>query len=98
MVLDPRHRGDCAEFFVAPDQTESMQLGGPRSAIGEIEHAAARAGRTWNAQLAYVLGLCLGDHPPDFDDARSAEDWRTLLRPCAFRFSEAADWIPFTPL
>jgi hypothetical protein len=57
MVLNPRHRGDCADFFVAPHQTARVQLGGPVSAIGEIEHAAARAGRTWNTQLTYVLGL-----------------------------------------
>jgi hypothetical protein len=75
-----------------------VQLDGPRSAIGEIEHAAALAGRTWNTQLTYVLGLFLGYHPPAFDDGRSVEDWRTLLRPCRFRVSEAEDWSPFTCL
>lgn len=98
MVLHPRHRGTCADFFVAPHQTECMELDGPRSVIGVIEHAAASAGRTWNAQLTYVLGLCLGDYPSDFDDARSVEDWRALLSPLSFRFSEAEDWRPFTCL
>ena len=95
MALHPRHRGDCADFFADSDQTEHVQLDGPRSAIGEIEHAAARAGRTWNTQLTYVLELCRGYHPSDFDDERSVEDWRTLLRPCRFRLSEAEDWNPF---
>lgn len=98
MVLNPRHRWDCADFFVAPDQTERMQLDGPADVFGEIERAAVRAGRTWNTQLTYVLELCLGYHSSDFDDERSVEDWRTLLRPCAFRSSEAAAWYPFTCL
>jgi hypothetical protein len=98
MVLNPRHRGDCADFFVATHQTHRVQLDGPADVIGEIEHAAALAGRTWNTQLTYVLELCLGYHPSDFDDGRSVEDWRTLLRPCRFRLSEAKDWSPFTCL
>lgn len=98
MLLHPRHRGDCAEFFVAPQQTCCVQVEGPDDVIGEIEHAAARAGRTWNTQLTYVLGCCLGEHPSDFDDGRSVEDWRTLLRPCRFRLSEAEDWSPCTCL
>jgi hypothetical protein len=81
-----------------PHQTERMQLDGPRSAIGAIEHAAARTGRTWNHQFAYVMGLCLGYHPSDFDDGRSVEDWRTLLSPCRFRVSKAEDWTPITCL
>jgi hypothetical protein len=96
MVINPRHRGDCADFFVAPRQTERVQLDGPTATIGKIEHAAARAGRTWNTQLTYVLELCLGYHPPDFDDGRSVEEWRTLLGPCRFRFSEAEPWSPCT--
>ena len=98
MVLNPRHRLDCAEFFVSPNQTAPMQFGGPIDVISEIEHAAVLDGRTGNTQLAYVLDLCLGHHPPDFDDGRSVEDWRTLLSRCAFRFSEAGDWIPCTCL
>ena len=98
MVLNPRHRADCYDFFVTPHQTHSVQLDGPADVFGEIEHAAVRAGRTWNTQLTYVLELCLGYHPSDFDDERSAEDWRTLLRPCAFRLSEAGNWNPFTCL
>jgi hypothetical protein len=96
MVIHPRYRGNCAEFFVAPDQTEGVQLAGPVTVISGIEHAAARAGRTWNTQCTYVLGVCLGYHPPDFDDGRSVEDWRALLAPCRFRCSEAEPWSPCT--
>ena len=98
MVLNPRHRGDCAEFFVAPDQTESLQFDGPADAIGAIEHAAASTGRTWNDQFNYVMGVCLGYHLPDFDDARSVEDWRTVMGPCAIRESGGADWTSFERL
>jgi len=98
MVLHPRHRGNCADFFVDPDQTERLELDGPRSAIGELEHAAARAGRTWNTQLTYVMEVCLGDHLPDFDDGRSVEDWRTLLSRRRFRFSEAEAWSSFAAM
>jgi hypothetical protein len=96
MVLNPRHRADCYDLFTAPHQTASVQFDGPAAAIGEIEHAAALAGRTWNTQLTYVLELCLGYHPSYFDDGRSVEDWRTLLGPCRFRLSEAGDWSPCT--
>ncbi len=92
MELHPRYRWDCAEFFADPDHTERMQLNGPGSAIDAIGRAAAQAGRTWNDQFNYILGICLGEHPPDFADGRSVEDWRTLLSPCRFRFSETEDW------
>lgn len=85
-------------FFVDPHQPARMQVDGPADAIGEIEHAAARDGRAWNDQFTYVLGLCLGDHSPDFDDGRSVEDWRTLLSRCAFRFERGVAWSPFTCL
>jgi hypothetical protein len=98
MVLHPRHRADCYDLFTAPHETESVQFQGPALAVCEFEHAAARAGRTWNSQLTYVLGLCLGKHPPDFDDGRTVEDWRTLLAKCAFRLSEAENWTSFTYL
>ena len=98
MVLNPCHRGDCADFFVTPHQTEHVDLKVPADVLGELEHTAACAGRTWNTQLTYIVELCFGDHPPDLDDGRSVEDWRTLLSRCAFRVSEAADWTPCTCL
>ena len=98
MVLHPRHRGDCADFYVDPQETERVALAGPRSAISAIEHAAARAGRTWNAQFTYVVELLLGYHPPDFNDERSVEDWRSLLSVCNFRVREGEDWTPCTCL
>jgi hypothetical protein len=98
MGLHPRHRGDCFEFFTAPDQTELMAFQCPATVRSELEQAAARTGRTWNDQLCYVVDLCRGHHPPDFDDPRSVEDWRTLLGQCEFRFTTAEDWSPFTCL
>ena len=90
--------GTVLIFFVAPHETARMQFAGPIDMISEIEHAAARAGRTCNTQFTYVLEVCRGHHQPDFDDGRSVEDWRTLLSPCTFRFSEAAAWSPCTCL
>jgi hypothetical protein len=98
MVLHPCHQAACFDFFTASHETERMQFDGPRSTISALEQAAAQAGRTWNGQLTYVLGLFLGDHPPDFDDGRTVADWRTLLSPCAFRFSESEGWTPCTCL
>ena len=95
MVLHPRYRGNCADFFAAPHQTAYVQLDGPANVIGELEASAARAVRTWNDQLTYIVELCLGYRPSDFDDTRSVEDWHMLLSPCRFRTSEAEDWIPF---
>ena len=97
-MLHPRYRGNCADFFVAPHQTASVQLDAPVDVISEIEASAARAGRTWNDQFTYVLKLFLGYHASDFDDMRSVEDWHTLLNPCRFRTSETRDWHPFTCL
>lgn len=98
MALHPRHRGDCADFFADSDQTARIQFDGPVAVIGEIEHAAARAWRTWNTQFVYVVEICLGYHLPDFDDGRTVEDWRALLSPCRFRLSEAGAWSPFACL
>ena len=97
-MLHPRHRGDCAEFFVPPGKTARIEFDGPVDVIGEMEHAAARAGRTWHAQFTYVMGICLGYHPPDFEDNRSVADWRTLLSECNFRTMETGGWAPFTCL
>ena len=98
MVLHPRHRGNCADFFSSSDQTEFMQLDLPVTVLSALEQAAARAGRTWNDQLCYIVKLLLGDHLPDFEDARSVEDWRTLLSRCQFRFSEAQAWSSFAAM
>jgi hypothetical protein len=46
MVLHPRHRGDCEEFFVAPHQTARVQFDGPTAVIGKAEHRAAVADST----------------------------------------------------
>jgi hypothetical protein len=98
MVLHPRHRADCYDLFTAPHETGCVAFRRPRLAVCELEPEAARTRRTWNAQLTYLLELCLGYHPPDFDDPRTVEDWRTLLSPCAFRVREGEDWNPFTCL
>jgi hypothetical protein len=98
MGLHPRQRADCYDLFTAPHETHSVQFQGPALAVCELERDAARTGRTWNAQLTYCLGLCLGRHRTDFDDPRSVEDWRALLATCAFRMSAADAWSPFTCL
>jgi hypothetical protein len=98
MVLNPRHRADCYDFFTEPHETECVAFQGPADVIYELERDAVRTGRTWNTQLTYCLGLCLGRHRTDFDDPRNVEDWRTLLTPCAFRVREGEDWNPFTCL
>jgi hypothetical protein len=92
--MHPRHRGDCADFFAAQNQTNRIDLDAPGSTIGEIEHAAAKAGRSWCDQFTYLMGVVMGSHLPDFDDARSVEDWRTLMNPCRLRLRKAEAWIP----
>ncbi|HKQ34013.1 MAG TPA: hypothetical protein VJT11_01780 [Nitrospiraceae bacterium] len=98
MRVHPHHRGDCADFYTAPQYTARIHLDGPVTTISAMEHEAARTGRNWNDQFIYVVKVCLGDHLPDFDDERSAEDWRTLLSDCNFRFSEAEDWRSFAAM
>lgn len=93
-MLHPRHRGDCSEFFRSPHLTESVQLDALRSTVSDIEHAAAKAGRTWSEQLTYILEVCLGKHLLDFDDPRSTEDWRMLMTPCRLRWSGMEEWYP----
>ena len=96
MVLHPRHRWDCTEFFTDSQQREPLQLNGPGAAFDAIGRAAAQAGRTWNAQFSYIMGICFGDRQPDFHDGRSVKDWRDLLSPVSFRLSEDKDWSPCT--
>ena len=99
MMLHPRHRADCSEFFDGLHQnTKRVDFKAPDDVISEIGLAAARAGRTWNDQLGYIAELFLGRRPPDFDDARSEEDWRTLLSPSMLWIPEAGGWIPFAGL
>ena len=97
-MLHPRHRADCGDFFVAPDQTDRIDFKVPADVINDLEREAFRAGRTWNDQLTYVAEVFLGRRPPDFDDPRSVEDWRTLLRSSLYRLTEAGDWLPFACL
>ena len=95
MELHPRHRADCAEFFVAPDHDQLVDLQVPADVREELEHTASRTGRTFNHQLNYIINIYLGRHQPDFDDTRSVEDWCALLSACRYRLTEAEDWIPF---
>lgn len=97
-MLHPRHRGDCADFFATPKQSQSVDLNVPGDLLEELEHEAARGGRTWNDYVGYILRILRGQHPPDFDDARSVEDWRTRMSPCEFRLTEGGEWFPFTCL
>ena len=95
MGLHPRHRGDCADLFAAPNCTEQIELRIPLTVRSTIEQEAERTDRSWNEQFLYVSNLCTGKHPPDFDDVHSVEDWRTLLSSCAFRFAQTDEWDPF---
>ena len=94
-MLDPRHRVDCADFFRAPHQRDHLNFKIPVNVISEIELAASRAGRTWNDQICYITGIFLGWRTLDFDDARSVEDWRTLMTGSMVQLDEAGKWFPF---
>ena len=96
MMLHPRHRGDCADFFATPEQNERIDIQIPPDLQTELEQEAARAGRTWNDHLCYILNVLHGSHTPDFDDASSVEDWRTRMSPCLFQLREGEEWYPFT--
>jgi len=98
MVLHQRHRGDCADFFSTPQQTGSVEFLAPIDVISEIELAAARAGRTWNDQICYIAELFQGRRPPDFDDERTEDDWRTLMSPSRVWIDKEGCWVPFTCL
>lgn len=97
-MLDPRHCGNYADFFATPKQSKSVDLNVPEDLQAELEREAALAGRTWNDHIGYIVRILFGHQPPDFDDARSVEDWFTRMSPCEFRLTEAGDWIPFTCL
>ncbi|HSF67703.1 MAG TPA: hypothetical protein VLA67_09790 [Nitrospiraceae bacterium] len=96
--MHPRHRGGCADFYYAPHQDERVDLKVPVDVRGELELAAARAGLTWNDQLCYVGELFLGLRPPDFDDPRSVEEWRTLMSDSLVWIDTEGDWVPFNSL
>lgn len=98
MMLYPRHRGDCADFFATPKQSERIDIRIPTDLQSELEHEAARAGHTWNDHMGYIVRILIGHQQPGFDDERSVGDWRTLMSPCMFQLTEGGEWFPFTCL
>jgi hypothetical protein len=61
-------------LFSEAEESERMNLRGPNldEVVEVLEVAAGRAGRTWNKQLSYVVGVCMGDQLPDADDTLTA--------------------------
>lgn len=59
-----------------------------------MEEAAERAGRTFNAQLEYVINVCMGDRAPHADDGRTEEEWRSLFGQLEYRWTEEEEWAP----
>ena len=96
MILHPRHRSDCADLFWAPHQIHDMDLQAPDDVFSEVEHAAARAGRTFNDQIAYIGRLLRGVHAPDFEDGRSVGDWCALMNQAKVYVPEVGVWVSFT--
>ena len=95
-MLHPRHRGDCTDFYFSPHQTERLDFKIPDDVRSEVEHAAARAGRTFNDQIIYIAKLLRDLGAPDFDDERIVEDWDALMSPCRVFLPEAGGWIPLS--
>jgi hypothetical protein len=91
-----RQRADCADFFVTSKLNKALNIQMPTDLFGELEREAALLGRTWNEHTNYIMRILLGHLTPDFDDARTVEDWRTRMSPCMFQLTEGGEWIPFT--
>ena len=78
MRVHPRHRGDCAHFFVAPQQTERIHFDGPVAVINPSNTKQPVPG----AHLERPIHLCHGNlsrHAP------------TRLRGCTQRGGLAHD-------
>lgn len=94
-VRPPRHRADCVDFYLRPQDTELIDFRIPPDIIEVIEDAAEEANRTWNAQLLYVIQVCRGQFLPSADDRRTVQDWQALMAEAKMRLNEGEDWIPF---
>ena len=94
-VRAPRHRADCLDFYLRPQDTEVIDFRIPPDIIEVIEEAAEQANRTWNAQVLYVITVCRGEYLPSADDRRTVQDWQALMAEAKMRFNEGEDWIPF---
>ena len=94
-VRAPRHRADCVDFYVKPEESELIEFRIPPDVIEILENAAEQANRTWNAQIRYVIVICRGEYLPSADDRRTVKDWQALMAEAKMRFNEGEDWIPF---
>lgn len=89
-----KHRADCSDFYCAPEENDHIALRGPNAVLHAIEEASVRAGRTWNAQLTYVITVCRGECALAADDERNEDEWRTLFSQLELQFEEGEQWWP----
>ena len=90
---DPRYRADCIEFFLDPQDNDSIKFDMPMEVCQAIEKAAERAGKTFNGQLYYVLDVCAYGKPTDPDDQRTIQDWQHLLGQMLLQFNPGEPWV-----
>ncbi|MEO7862074.1 MAG: hypothetical protein ABIU05_16915 [Nitrospirales bacterium] len=93
-VRAPRHRADCVDFYLRPQDTELLDLRMPPDIISVLEDAAQQANRTWAAQIIYVIEVCEGRYVPSADDRRTVQDWQALMAKAKMQLNEGEDWIP----
>lgn len=89
-----KHRADCADFYCAPEENGRIAFRGPLTVIHALEEASERAGRTFNAQLRYVIEVCRGEEPVAADDDRTVDAWQSLVGQLEMCFDEGDEWIP----
>lgn len=95
LIRTPQARADCVEFFHEPDRV-LLPFRGPAAVIEALEATAMQSRRTFNEQMNYALGICLGDQQPTADDPRSVTDWRAMMAQCEFLRDDGSPYtIPF---
>jgi len=91
-LRDPRYRADCSEFFAEPNENAYLEFDGPSEVFRALEDEAEHAGRTFNAQLRYVIDVCFRGRPIHADDNRTIRDWQALAGRLSIRFEPNEPW------
>ena len=94
--VTPLHRADCTDFYRDPTEDQPIKLQGPLAVLHALELASVQAGRTFNAQLLYMIDVCLGDRAVSADDDRDARSWRAMFAQFEMWVDARAEWVPCT--
>lgn len=91
-----QHRADCTDCYCEPEDDDFIRFRGPNAVLHTIEEASEQTGRTFTAQMQYVIEVCLGKRSISSNDDRDVNDWRALLAQMEICVDASGERIPFS--